>query len=180
MILQKEFYFIRHGQTDATILKCPVDADVPLNPVGLSQALSIEPLIASLPVKTVCYSPLKRAQETKDIVCKRLDVCHQEILGLTECSLEIWQRMTAHGKEAHLKGDESVSRFMYQVIKGMNEALGYEGPVLVVAHGGVHWALCCWMGVEHEWVIDHCVPIHFSISSQGHWIAKKVSHPSSA
>lgn len=63
MIHKKEFYFIRHGQTDNNVSVDKVDhADVSLNAVGLKQAEDLEPIIARLPIKSVCYSPMKRAK----------------------------------------------------------------------------------------------------------------------
>ena len=70
MITKKEFYFVRHGQTDHNVMegkdKGDHPADIPLNAVGRNQALLIEPTIALLPVQTICASPLKRVQETKE------------------------------------------------------------------------------------------------------------------
>ena len=66
----------------------------------------------------------------------------------------------------------AVFRFMQKVRYGINEALPKEGPVLIVAHGGTHWAICCFMKVHHDWVIDNCQLVHFSISATGEWQAK--------
>lgn len=72
MILTKEFYFVRHGQTDHNIHdgkhKDGHPEDIPLNKTGGNQALAIKLLIALLPVQTVCCSLMKRAQKTKKII----------------------------------------------------------------------------------------------------------------
>lgn len=61
MILQKEFYFIRHGQTDHNKSAPKIDhEDISLNDIGWQQANEIESIIAALPIKTICFSPLKR------------------------------------------------------------------------------------------------------------------------
>ena len=146
--------------------------DISLNATGVAQAQAIEPLIAALPVKTICYSPLKRAKETKKIACARLSVVEHEIADLTECTTEIWQKMTTMGPYARSLSEEPVYGFMQRVRRGMNEALSNEGPILIVAHGGIHWAMCCCMAVEHVWVIDNCVPVHFTISKNGQWRAQ--------
>ena len=175
MLLKREFFFVRHGQTDANIgpLQKKDPGDISINATGLDQAHKIEPIIASLPVKTICYSPLKRAKETKEICCARLSAIQQEISNLTECpSAEIWQKMTALGPDARSCSEEPVYSFMQRVRQGINEALSKEGPVLIVAHGGIHWSMCCWMDVKHEWIIDNCIPVHFSISEKGHWVAR--------
>ncbi len=176
MILKKEFYFIRHGQIDYNIHQPKVDvpSDTPLNATGRSQAIHVEPIIASLPIKTVCSSPFKRAQETKELITAGLLANHSEISDLGECTGAIWREMTALGASAHLRAEDPVLKFMQQVLRGVNQALAKEGPVLIVAHGGVHWAICCFLEAECEWAIDNCVPVHFSIGDHGKWVVKKL------
>jgi probable phosphoglycerate mutase len=180
MILKREFYFIRHGQTDYNLRDVKEDhpSHIPLNENGRTQAEQIEPLIASLPVKTVCFSPLERAKQTKSIITPRLNAAHREIEDLTECNFHIWQTMTELGEGAHGRALDPVLSFMYRVAKGINLAILQPGPVLIVAHGGIHWAACCIMGVKHEWAIDNCIPVHFTIDESGKWQAKKLRHGS--
>lgn len=178
MILQKEFYFIRHGQTDHNISKANLKGDhpdIPLNETGRSQAKSAEPIIASLPIRTVCSSPLKRVQETKEIITSRLEVTHHTIDDLRECPSQIWKEMARLGMYSSLPQDGVVRHFMDRVRNGINQALSLPGPSLIVAHGGIHWAICCLMGIqEHEWSIDNCAPVHFLIVDNGKWFAKKL------
>ena len=176
MIPNKEFYFLRHGQTDGNlnVSQKTSHGDIALNATGIAQAKNIEPLISGLPIKTICFSPLKRAKQTKDICCSRLQTISQyELPNLSECNPEIWQQMTSLGAEASLCTREPVFSFMQKVRIGMNEALSKEGPVLIVAHGGIHWAICCFMQVEHNWIVDNCIPVHFSCLSD-RWIARKM------
>jgi probable phosphoglycerate mutase len=176
MILKKEFYFIRHGQTDGNIAPSikTNHGDISLNETGVAQAHRIEHRVSSLPIKTICCSPLKRAKETKEICCARLSAQHHEIHDLTECNSVIWQKMTSLGEEAHKYPEEPVYGFMQRALSGINQALSKEGPVLIVAHGGIHWAACCFMKISHEGVIDNCGLVHFSISETGQWQAKKL------
>ncbi len=177
MILKKEFYFIRHGQTDynASGTKEDHPHHISLNDTGRSQAECIEPLIATLPIKTICYSPLQRVKETKNIIASRLNAVHHEIEDLAECTTNIWEMMISLGPSAHGRAVDPVLSFMYRVAKGINLAILQPGPVLIIAHGGVHWATCCLMGVEHEWSIDNCVPVHFTVDDSGKWRARKIS-----
>ena len=163
MIFKKEFYFIRHGLTDYNVSDVKIDhEDVSLNAMGLLQVHAIEPIMAKLPIKSVCHSPLKRAKETKEVISSRLLASHYEMSSLGECSLRVWQDMTLCGPDAYYSGQAHVRDFMHRVLNGLNEALTLEGPVLIVAHGGLHWATCCLMGiVEHEWVIGNSIPVHF-------------------
>ncbi len=180
MILQKEFYFIRHGQTDHNISvvnpKEDHPSETPLNETGRKQAKLIEPTISLLPIQTICSSPLKRAQETKEIISSKLIVDHHEIHDLGECSMQIWNEMSRLGMYTSLPKEGAARQFMDRVRNGLNHALSLPGPTLVVAHGGVHWAICCLMGIEeHAWAIDNCVPVHFSFEEKGKWIARKLS-----
>lgn len=178
MIPQKEFYFLRHGQTDynlRAVEKIDHPPYIPLNETGRSQALAIEPVIAKLPIKTICYSPMLRAVQTKEIVTSRLAAPQYEIPDLGECSAVVWHAMPDLQDQAFHSSNQPVSAFIERVLRGFQSALSYEGPVLIVAHGGVHWALCSLLNIaDHEWLADNCVPIHFSVE-QGQWRANKIS-----
>lgn len=124
MIIKKEFYFIRHGQTDYNLLGNKVDhPDVSLNAFGREQAQKIEPLIASLNINAVCFSPFKRAKETKDIISAKLSAKEWEIPHLGECSLSVWQEMTSLEAKAISCTNEAVQKFIQQVATGVNQAL---------------------------------------------------------
>jgi uncharacterized phosphatase len=179
MIVKKEFYFVRHGETDHNISKAVDKGDhaahIPLNATGRGQAMAIEPLVAKLPVKTICASPMKRAQETKEIITVTIDAPHHAIEGLGECSSRVWQEMRALGMYSQVPGVGEAALFMRRVGEALNQALALPGPVLVVAHGGVHWAACCLMGVDrHEWSIGNCGIVHFQLDDQGNWAPVKV------
>jgi len=122
MIKKTGFYFIRHGQTDYNVSNLKIDhEDVSLNSVGFKQAKEIEPIIAGLPVKTICCSPLKRAVETKQIISARLPATLHEMPSLGECSFKIWYDMTELGPTAYLNGQDHVKSFIHRVLEGLNE-----------------------------------------------------------
>jgi probable phosphoglycerate mutase len=177
MIPHNEFYFLRHGQTDYNLHKIKIDhpADIPLNDTGRGQALEIEPIIANLPVKAICCSPMRRAVETKEIAAARLAVPHIEIPDLGECTAIVWKEMPPLKEKAFQIGPEPVLVFMQRVLRGMQQALSLDGPVLIIAHGGVHWALCSLMNIQgYDWATDNCVPIHF-IFKNGSWTATRIN-----
>jgi len=180
MIPKREFYFVRHGQTDQNIsegnLKEDHPTDIPLNEKGKKQAVAIEPIVAFLPVKTVCVSRMKRAQETKNIITGRLQIPHYNIEDLGECSAGIWKEMVKLGMYSPLPPDGQAFLFMEQVRKGLCQALSFPGPCLIVAHGGVHWAACCLMNIKHhEWMLENCGVVHFSVGTNQEWTAKKLT-----
>ena len=177
MIPNQQFFFVRHGQTDHNALegadKGDHPHDIPLNEVGRTQAQKIEPVVASLAVKTVCVSPMKRAIETKEIVTARVNAPHHEIENLGECSSETWNELRTLGMYARLPKEGKARKFMDRVREGLNEALQLPGPVLIIAHGGVHWALCCLLEInEHSWAIDNCGVVEFKKEEK--WIAKQI------
>lgn len=180
MILKKEFYFVRHGQTAHNVLeglnKGDHPEDISLNEVGRDQAVAIEPVVALLPVQTICASPLKRVQETKEIIAARLSVPHHAIGNLSECSSKIWKEMVCLGMYSPFPTYGEARLFMERVRDGINEALSLPGPALIIAHGGIHWALCCLMGIEnHEWAVGNCAVVHFSVGAHEKWVASKIS-----
>ena len=162
MIPKKDFYFIRHGQTDHNKLLTKTDhGDISLNLTGKEQARNIAPLVSQIPLQTICYSPLKRAKETKELILPERE--HIELDALGECRAEIWSEMTSLHADAYRKGSLVTRNFLQQVKHGLNQALEQIGPVLIVAHGGVHFTICHWMNIpEHSWVIGNCQLVHFS------------------
>jgi probable phosphoglycerate mutase len=178
MIFPKEFYFVRHGQTDRNLLDGMTDeehpVDMSLNHTGMSQAKAIAPIIASLPIQTVCSSPVKRVQQTKEIIAPK-EPPHHVIPDLGECSTKIWNQMYSLGMYSPPPPDGEIRLFMDRVRSGINQALSFPGPILVVAHGGVHWALCCLMGIENRtWALENCGVVHFSTNSTGKWTARSL------
>jgi len=174
MIHKKDFYFIRHGQTDFNASNTKLDHDdVSLNVTGIRQAKAIKPIIADLSIKSICHSPLKRAKETKELISSHIQANHHEIPELGECTQQICKDMTSYGKNAFNSPHKHVKVFMTQVLNGMNKALSCEGPVLIVAHGGIHWAICCFMHIDHhDWIIGNCLPVHFFVENKKYWKAK--------
>lgn len=90
--------------------------------------------------------------------------------------MKIWKEMAKLGMYSSPPPKGEVPTFMDRVRNGINHALSLPGPSLIVAHGGIHWATCCLMGIEkHEWMIDNCAIIHFSIGDHGKWVAARVA-----
>ncbi len=169
---RKEFYFIRHGETDANIdpnLK-EIDDDLPLNKRGKEQAALVRTLVATLPLSRVCSSPMQRAKETKDIVANGLELLHFEIAELTECKAAGWMKMVRMEKGREFFICAIVEQFIFRALSGVNTAIEQDGPVLVVAHGGIHWALCYYMQIEnHSWKAKNCKLMHFSPVGEMEW-----------
>jgi len=177
-IVKKEFYFIRHGETDHHLNLVSADeVDVPLNNTGRNQALSVQPVIEKLPIRTICVSPLLRALETKEIIAQNVACQVVVIEELRECTGEIWTKMNLIDDIPGHTPCEIVHHFMEKTIAGINKALGHPGPVLIVAHGGIHWAMCHRINVrDHDKKIGNCVPVHFYLAEDHSWQARKLKH----
>jgi uncharacterized phosphatase len=167
MIKKKNFYFLRHGETDFNAGKLiHDDTDIALNETGRNQANLIQPIIAKLPIQTICVSPLRRARETAEIAAAQLNCSMVVVEDLRECNSDEWLSMIEY------KFHDNVQIFMQRTLIGINQALAYPDPVLIIAHGGIHWALCHYMNVQdHAKIIDNCVPVHFSVTEKSEWKA---------
>lgn len=169
------FYYVRHGECNKHPEHLTDDEDmhISLNDNGHRQAHSIKQHIEQLPIKTVCVSPMKRAQQTLEIIGCTLNCPKIVIDDLKECNLATWLEMTQEPfKPGHL-----TEKFFERALRGINRALEYPGPVLIVAHGGIHWALTHMVGVSHEKKILHCVPVHFNVDTTQGWQAKILAKP---
>ncbi|HSX04693.1 MAG TPA: histidine phosphatase family protein [Rhabdochlamydiaceae bacterium] len=176
MILKKNFYFVRHGQTETNALNLLNDErDVPLTAHGRKQALVIRPIIEQLPIQTICVSPLLRARETKDIIAQNL-LCEVVIIeGLRECTGAVWEKIDAFERTGLMC--KEVESYQRRVIAGLNKALEHPDPILVVAHGGFHWVMSHHMDIiDYQKEIGNCVPVYFSYSEKG-WAAKHLATP---
>ncbi|MCP5509086.1 MAG: histidine phosphatase family protein [Chlamydiales bacterium] len=176
-LIRKPFYFIRHGETDvnANPLIKRVDYDLPLNKNGRNQAQLAKASIIDLPLKSVCYSPIQRAVETKDILAEDLATEQVEIKQLSECQAAIWMKMVRLEKGLGYHVCEEIEHFLCRAVSGLASALDKAGPTLIVAHGGIHWAFCYHMGIEnHPWKIGNCQLVHFSPKGDQDWEANLV------
>ena len=179
MILRKEFYFVRHGQTDHNLIEGTDKGDhteeAPLNERGRDQARSIEPKIASLPIQTVVASPMKRAQETKELIVPRLRVPHYNVEHLGECTAKVWKGLRELKMDSPFPEEGETRLFLNRVVTGLNHVLSFPGPLLIVAHGGVHWAACFLMQIEeHDWALHNCGIVHFFVKEDDKWGAKRL------
>jgi probable phosphoglycerate mutase len=176
VIPKKEFYFLRHGQTDYNLNQIKVDhpPHILLNETGKSQALGVEPLVAELPIKAICYSPMRRAVQTKEIVASRIRVPEFEVPDLSECSALIWQQLSPLAPKDLIAAKEPLAGFVGCVLRGFQRALSYDAPVLIVSHGGVHKVLSLLLDIAgHPGLIDNCALFHFA-HQQGVWEATKI------
>jgi len=166
MIQLRDFYFIRHGETDWNLAHRGMgQKNIPLNPRGLEQAHEAARILAKVSIETVCYSPLDRAKDTAKIIAANRNCSLVEVPDLTECC---WgdREGDLKGKwiddwiaGANINGAELYSDFLQRSLRGIIKALAHKGPVLVVSHGGVFWAVQQFAQLGQRFDLRNGVPI---------------------
>jgi len=144
------FYFLRHGQTDWNVQhKLMGNKDIPLNPTGVTQAIAAGESLIKESISTIITSPLIRAAQTADIIAAYTqavvvpmpefqEVCWGALQG-TIPGNDAWLAGWLNGE--HLSGAETYAECVHRVRSGLTKALAHKGPVLIVSHGGVYWAI---------------------------------------
>jgi broad specificity phosphatase PhoE len=150
MLTKKPFYFLRHGETEWNRnRRWQGISDIPLNNTGIEQAEALQPLIADLGIQTICASPLQRAFVTAELASEGLDIPIHAIDGLKEVSFGPYEGVNHYEvdwiqdwlKGDHVEGVEGYDAFITRCVEAINQALNFDGPVLIVAHGGVFWSV---------------------------------------
>lgn len=174
VVSRNSFYFVRHGESEYNANPhSGVGHDSNLTERGKSQASCIEPIIAKLTVQTICVSPLKRAVQTQEIITKNLNCPVVIIDELRECTEAIWFEMNRFERNPEMQVNEETRQFVKRVLTGINRALEHVGPVLIVAHGGIHFAMCQMMKIfNYEKDITNCGTVHFAPVHPDAWQAK--------
>ncbi|WP_157231047.1 histidine phosphatase family protein [Kiloniella laminariae] len=160
----KPFYYIRHGQTDWNIIhRLQGHTDVPLNATGIAQAYSAAEAIRGIEIATICASPLSRALDTAKILQKALGAEIEILDDLKECCFGEYEGQTGHNwmpdwEAGHFtpKGAESYQDFIDRSTAAINQALTRPGPVLIVAHGGIYWAVTEHAKYEKGTTLPNC------------------------
>lgn len=168
MIPTIPFHFVRHGETDWNKTgRMQGRRDIPLNATGEAQAEALRPHLAGHGFRSIAASPLQRARRTAEILNRDLQLPIQLIDGLQEFDVGPYEGTEAREwfdnwrRGAAVAGVESFADFTTRVLGGMREALLLEAPVLVVAHGGVVWALEHLMGLPIGTDIRNTDLVHF-------------------
>jgi len=148
MLTRQPFWFLRHGQTDWNRTgRCQGRRDVPLSMQGEAEAHAAVPQLKSLGINAICTSPLKRARSTADIIGHSLGLTVVDVPGLEEMDVGPYEGIadyswiSAWREDKAVDGIEPFPEVRKRVAAAANRALGTASHVLIVAHGGVFWAL---------------------------------------
>lgn len=162
----RKFYFVRHGETEANQrnLAAGCGWDVDLNETGLAQARA---LAASAKmefcreVRTICVSPMSRARQTAEALNQVLSVEMVIVEEFKEWDLGDWERQSwsdlpnLFHPGSNPPNGESQLQFGARVAWGLNSAFRQEGPIMIVAHGGVWHCIARILNVPGG-SIDNC------------------------
>jgi broad specificity phosphatase PhoE len=153
MLPQKPFYLIRHGESLANVGHITGGGrfDSPLSPLGHEQAKRLAPLIDQLEVKPghLYHSPLQRAYNTAKYLNAALNLPATSEDNLREQDFGDWDGLPWQDVLPQLDagiappGGESLSVFAHRIQAMLTDIFnrGNETPPLVVAHGGLFFAL---------------------------------------
>ncbi|MEK7340169.1 MAG: histidine phosphatase family protein [Candidatus Rhabdochlamydia sp.] len=170
------FYFLRHGETDHNVHGIYDDfTEIHLNENGKKQALEIHKIFRSIPIITVCSSPLLRVQQTKNIVLENKSVQDIILDELRECPSALWRLfLAAEIRELTIGEWDLINEFTYRVKNGLEKALEYNAPILLIAHGGTYWALAHLLHLQGDPKIGNCVLTHIIPEGSKTWRAEPI------
>lgn len=154
--MRKKFYFVRHGESLWNVKRlCQGQTDIALSPKGKKDAEYFAKTLSTLSVKTIISSPLKRAQQTAQIIREKLS--HTKLLFFEEFMERGWgkfegissQEMFAIEKKEETDPNflidptvASIESMKNRLQIGLDKVFSEESPALVVSHGRLLRTLC--------------------------------------
>jgi probable phosphoglycerate mutase len=175
------FWFLRHGETDYNAKGLSQGAiDMPLNANGRAQAEAAAPLLVGQGIAAIVSSPMLRTRETTAIVNQVLnlpvsfepDLREVVFGGMEGKPLHPWFTEWMEGR-ATPEGAESFAALTERAEAAMSRVLALNGPLLIVAHGGIFRAIRDLMGLTKEGLTPNGVPLLCAPTTSG-W---KISAP---
>ena len=174
---QVPFWFLRHGETDYNAAGLSQGAlDISLNATGRAQAAAAGPLLAGQGIATIICSPMQRTRETTSIINEFLNLPVELEPGLREVvfggmegkPLYPWFSEWLEGSYTP-EGAETFFQVLERVEEAMERVLTTaQGPLLIVAHGGIFRALRDLMGLPKQGLTPNAVPM-LCMPEEGGW-----------
>jgi probable phosphoglycerate mutase len=154
-----QLIFTRHGESQANTNGIISNRDLPhgLTDKGFSQGMALAEQLASANIHTIYSSPILRAQQTAELVAKRLDLSFHLSSALREFDCSVMEgrgdeaawlahrtvvaAWDAGNHAAHLEDGESFNDVEIRFVPFIeNLVLQYrhkEGAILLISHGAV-------------------------------------------
>lgn len=168
MLVRETFYYVRHGETDYNKQdRMQGLLDIPLNETGLAQAHAAKHLFDGIEIGSVVCSPLIRARRTAEIICEVvkkpitiLNELHECDLGVRDGDLKEQWYHDWKASRIEIEGAETYEQLVARSLGAINRAIAKNpGPVLIVAHGGVYWAIKRHAGLPEDFRLANCLPL---------------------
>ena len=103
--------------------------------------------LTGLGINAICCSPLKRARRTAEIIGAALKLPVTDVPGLEEMDVGPYEGVVDYSwvdpwrRDEPIAGVEAFADMRNRVALAANRSLVTGSHVLIVAHGGVFWAL---------------------------------------
>ena len=169
LLLERTFYFLRHGETDSNRLKTIAGSlDVELNETGREQARAAVELVRPLGVTHLASSNLRRARETAAIIARALALPHLVVPELAERN---WGELEGKPQGMRIRGSpppgaETAEEFAARTRAGLARVRA-EGVPLVVVHSGAFRVPCRQFALEESVEpVANCHPVRFTPPAQ--------------
>lgn len=154
------FHLVRHGQADVPEGELAGRRDFPLHPIGRKQVESLLPRLRREPLGRIYASPIRRTQETANILAAGLGLPVQTAPELAEVEfgewtakrfpdLEVsptWRRFNTFRSGTRIPGGESFLEVQARIVDFMLR-LRDDSPdqmLMLVTHGDVIRAALTW------------------------------------
>lgn len=161
------FWFLRHGETDWNAQGLSQGrTDIPLNAIGVVQAIRAAEAMRGRGIVTIVASPLERAFRTAQYVADALSLPVATDADLQEVAfgeqegqpMGDWYDDWIEGRYTPA-GGEAFAELLARGAAAVNRATALPGPVLVVAHGALFRALRLALGHEPNVRTPNALPI---------------------
>ncbi len=162
----REFYFMRHGQTDLNRLnKYTGVLDYPLNILGIEQCINAKKTIDILDIKKVYSSSLLRAKQTAKLVIDKKAIILKE-LDERDFGILAGLKKVNYKKNFFPKG-ESNYRLKNRVSKVFKK-IELENKSLIVSHSRVFKTICEILQIRTNG-IKNCEIVKFEETIKDDW-----------
>ena len=173
---RRDFYFVRHGRTEANEKKlwCGGGWDIELSAEGVRQAQTLANVMLKLspPISQIFCSPMVRARTTAEHLNSQSQKDLKFVEDLREWHVGDWERtpwsnpLTPVAGWQQPPGGECPQKFAARVMAAVATHLrAVSGTPLFVAHGAVAHVLFSFLSIP-EMRAENCVIYQFKAGAQ--------------
>ncbi len=153
-------YIVRHGQTDWNVKGIMQGrTDIPLNEVGINQALETKEKLKDINFDKVFSSPLKRAYETAKIITNKDIIIDERLIERGNGLLE-GKSKNEFPKDLDFNNDKQCTKYEIELLENIHNRIqnffsyleeNYKNKnILIVTHAGTILNIRCILEGEPE------------------------------